>query len=73
MNIEQYNLDSLRKLIRELQKENTALKAQLEKAGLSFETEDIFAEKITDNEEYDLDQGSRIISKYIDEIGRAHV
>ncbi len=67
MNIEQYNLDSLRKLVRELQKENTALKAQLEKAGLSFETEDIFAEKITDNEEYDLDQGSRIISKYIDD------
>lgn len=67
MNIEQYNLDSLRKLVRELQKENTALKAQLEKAGLSFDTEDVFAEKITDNEEYDLDQGSRITSKYIDD------
>ena len=45
MNIEQYNLDSLRKLVRDLQKENTALKAQLEKAGLSFNTEDVFAEK----------------------------
>lgn len=67
MNIEQYNLDSLRKLVRDLQKENTALKAQLEKAGLSFDTEDVFAEKITDNAEYDLDQGSRITGKYIDD------
>ena len=57
MNIAQYNLDSLRKLVRELQKENTALKAQLEKAGLSFDSEDVFDEKITDNEKYDLDQG----------------
>lgn len=67
MNIEQYNLDSLRKLIRDLQKENTVLKAQLEKAGLSYDVTDVFAEKITDNEEYDLDQGSRIASRYIDD------
>ena len=67
MNIEQYNLDSLRKLVRDQQKENTALKAQLAKAGLPFDVTNIFAEKITDNEEYDLDQGSRINSRYIDE------
>ena len=67
MNIEQYNLDSLRKLIRDLQKENTVLKAQLEKAGFSYDVTDVFAEKITDNEEYDLDQGSRIASRYIDD------
>ena len=67
MNIEQYNLDSLRKIVRELQKENAALKVLLKKAGLSFDTEDVFAEKLTDNEEYDLDQGSRIKGRYIDD------
>lgn len=36
MNIEAETLDSLRKLVRELQKENTYLKEQLKKANITF-------------------------------------
>lgn len=67
MNIEAYNLDSLRKLVRSLQDENKRLKAQLEKANLAYEAENLFEEKIETNEEYDPDQGERILSKYITE------
>ena len=45
MNIEAYNLDSLRKLVRSLQNENKKLKEQLEKANISYDTETIFIEK----------------------------
>lgn len=34
MNIEAYDIDSLRKLVRSLQNENTILKAQLQKAKI---------------------------------------
>ena len=37
MNIEAYDLDSLRKIVRILQKENTALKSKLKKAGIAFD------------------------------------
>ena len=67
MNIEAYNLDSLRKLVRSLQDENKRLKAQLEKANIAYEAENLFEEKIETNEEYDPDQGERILSKYITE------
>ena len=67
MNIEAYNLDSLRKLIRDLQDENKRLKMQLEKANIAYESENLFEEKIETNEEYDPDQGERILSKYITE------
>lgn len=67
MNIEAYNLDSLRKLVRSLQDENRKLKAQLEKANIAYESENLFEEKIENAEEYDPDQGGRIISKYITE------
>jgi superfamily II DNA or RNA helicase len=65
MNIEAYNLDSLRKLVRNLQSENQKLKEQLKDAGIPFDTENIFEEKIENNEEYDPDQGERIIERYI--------
>lgn len=65
MKIQEHNLDSLRKLIRNLQTENRSLKEQLKKAGIPFEKQDAFEEKIDDNEEYDLDQGERISSQYI--------
>lgn len=55
MNIEAYNLDSLRKLVRSLQDENKRLKAQLEKANIAYEAENLFEEKIETNEEYDPD------------------
>ena len=67
MNIEAYNLDSLRKLVRDLQDENKRLKIQLEKANIAYESENLFEEKIETNEEYDPDQGERILSKYITE------
>ncbi len=67
MNIEAYNLDSLRKLVRDLQDENKRLKMYLEKANIAYESENPFEEKIETNEEYDPDQGERILSKYITE------
>jgi hypothetical protein len=45
MNIEAYNLDSLRKLVRNLQSENQKLKEQLKEAGIPFDSENIFEEK----------------------------
>lgn len=59
MNIEAYNLDSLRKLVRSLQNENKKLKEQLKKANIPYDSENIFAEKIENIEEYDPDQGGR--------------
>ncbi len=67
MNIEAYNLDSLRRLVRSLQDENKKLKAQLNKANIAYESEYVFEEKIETAEEYDPDQGGRILSKYITE------
>ena len=67
MNIEAQNLDSLRKIVRELQDENKKLKEQLKKANIAFPEENIFEEKIEDSAEYDPDQGERIISQYITE------
>lgn len=65
MNIEAYNLDSLRKIVRKLFKENRRLKQQLKSANISFESEDLFSEQVEKKEEYDPDQGGRIISPYI--------
>ena len=65
MNIEAYNLDSLRKLVRSLQDENKRLKEQLDKANIPYDTENVFAEKIENLQEYDPDQGGRILSQYI--------
>lgn len=67
MNIEAYNLDSLRKLVRSLQDENRRLKEQLNKADIAYESEDFFEEKLETMEEYDPDQGERIQYKYITE------
>lgn len=65
MNIEAQNLDSLRKLVRELQDENKRLKVQLKNANIPFAENNIFAEKIEEIAEYDPDQGGRIIGRYI--------
>ena len=53
MNIEAYNLDSLRRLVRSLQDENKRLKQQLDKANIPYETENMFAGKIENTQEYD--------------------
>lgn len=55
MNIEVQNLDSLRKLVRDLQKENKILKEKLKKSNISFAETHIFEEKIEDTAEYDTD------------------
>ena len=65
MNIEAHNLDSLRNMVRKLQAENQKLKEQLKAATIPFSTENIFEEKVENMEEYDPDQGERIVSKYI--------
>ena len=67
MNIEAENLDSLRKLIRELQEENNYLKEKLKKANIAYPESGIFEDKMEDTAEYDPDQGERIIDKFITE------
>ena len=67
MSTEAQNLDSLRKLVRELQEENKKLKDQLKKANIAFSEESVFEEKIENLSEYDPDQGERIIGRYITE------
>lgn len=65
MQVEAYDLDSLRKLVRGLQDENRRLKVQLEQAGMAYEAENIFDEKSENIKEYDPDQGGRILDRYI--------
>ena len=68
LNIEAYDADSLRKMVRLLEYENKILKDKLKKAGISYEEVNPFEEKIESAEEYDLDQGNRIVNpSYITE------
>ena len=62
MNIEAYDPESLRKIVRELQYENRQLKEKLIKANIPFDTENPFEETINNIEDYDPDQGGRIIA-----------
>ena len=66
MNIEAYNLDSLRKLVRDLQKENKQLRGLLEKAEIPYEKSEVFSDIPVNAAEYDPDQGARINQFYID-------
>ena len=54
LNIEAYDADSLRKMVRLLEYENKILKDKLKKAGISYEEVNPFEEKIESAEEYDL-------------------
>lgn len=65
MNIDAYNLDSLRKIVRKLFSENRRLKQQLKEANIPFASEDPFSESVEQSKEYDLDQGARINNPYI--------
>ena len=67
MKIEAQNLDSLRKMVRELQRENRRLKEQLEKAKIPYEEVCVFEDRMEDAAEYDPDQGGRILGKFITE------
>ena len=52
MNIEAYNLDSLRKLVRDLQKENKELRLLLDKAEVPYTNSEVFSEIPSEAEEY---------------------
>ena len=67
MNIEAENLDSLRKMVRDLQAENFLLKEKLRKANIAFPQNAIFEERIEDTDAFDPDQGDRITSRYVTE------
>ena len=45
MRINEHNLDSLRKVVRDLQHENNALKALLEENGIPFEGRNVLEEQ----------------------------
>ena len=62
MNVEAYDADSLRKIVRILESENRLLKDKLKKANIPYDEINPFEEKIESAEEYDLDQGSRIVN-----------
>lgn len=66
MNVEAYNLDSLRKLVRDLQKENKELREILAQADIPYVKSEVFSEMSAPSAEYDLDQGNRINQQYID-------
>ena len=62
LNIEAYDADSLRKMVRLLEYENKILKDKLKKAGILYEEVNPFEEKIESSGKYDLDQGERIVN-----------
>ena len=51
LNIEAYDADSLRKMVRLLEYENKILKDKLKKAGISYEEVNPFEEKIESAED----------------------
>ncbi len=60
MRIDEQNLDSLRKIVRELQQENEDLKALLKQHQIAYESKDrLEAQPIPDD--FDEDQGARIL------------
>ena len=60
MRINEHNLDSLRRLIRELQQENESLKALLSEHNIPYEVRNILEEPPVPDD-YDEDQGARIL------------
>ncbi len=61
-----HDLDSLRKLVRELQCENQELRELLKREQITIEESRIFSDNPVHSREYDPDQGSRITNRYID-------
>lgn len=52
MNIEAYDAESLRRLVRSLQQENSALKEKLNRIGIPFETTSLFENRIENSTEW---------------------
>lgn len=68
MNIDAYDLESLREIIRLLEDENRLLKEKLKKVNIPYEEINPFKDTIENVEEYDPDQGARIVHpKFITE------
>lgn len=65
MNIEGYNLDSLRDLVRTLEKENEELRALLGRNHINVEDNDVFDQQRRNPDLYDADQGGRIQDTFI--------
>ena len=61
MNIEAYDVESLRKLVRLLEYENKILKEKLKKGNIPYDEVHPFEETMDHVEEYDPDQGERIV------------
>lgn len=61
MNIEAYDTEALRKIVRLLEYENRLLKDKLKKENIPYDEINPFEETIENAEEYDLDQGARIV------------
>ena len=58
MNIEAYDVESLRKLVRLLEYENRILKEKLKKGNIPYDEVHPFEETMDHVEEYDPDQGA---------------
>lgn len=61
LNIEAYDVESLRKLVRLLEYENRILKEKLKKGNIPYDEVHPFEETMDHVEEYDPDQGERIV------------
>ena len=62
VNIEAYDAESLRKLVRLLEYENRILKDKLKKENIPYDEVNPFEETMDNVEEYDPDQGERIVN-----------
>ena len=62
VNIEAYDAESLRKLVRLLEYENRLLKDKLKKENIPYDEVNPFEDTIDNVEEYDPDQGERIVN-----------
>ena len=60
LNIEAYDVESLRKLVRLLEYENKRLKERLKKENILYDDVKPFEETVDHMETYDPDQGGRI-------------
>ena len=65
MNIEAFNTDTLRKLVRNLQDENKKLKEKLDEANIPYEEINLFEQPIDKSAEYDPDQGGALFIQNI--------
>lgn len=62
MNIEAYDAEALRKLVRLLEYENKILKEKLRKENIPYDEVNPFEQTIDNVEEYDPDQRERIVN-----------